>query len=118
MVKARELDPIQSEPFIGEAVIQYQRPDYKALLETARAFAAQNSNDWTAHHWVGVGYQGTGQTAEAIVGIRRLSNYRKGIPIPLPRWRTRMPPPEGKRRRKKSSTNGCASRKPVMFRPK
>ena len=71
MVKAHELDPIQSEPFVGEAVIHYQLRDYKALLETARAFAVQNSNDWTAHHWIGVGYQGTGQTAQAIVAYQK-----------------------------------------------
>ena len=78
MVKAHELDPIQSEPFVGEAVIHYQLRDYKALLETARAFAVQNSNDWTAHHWVGVGYQGTGQTAQAIVAYQKAVELSQG----------------------------------------
>ena len=78
MVKARELDPIQSEPFIGEAVIQYQLRDYKALLETSRAFAAQNSNDWTAHNWLGVGYQGSGQTSQAIPAYQKAVELSQG----------------------------------------
>jgi tetratricopeptide (TPR) repeat protein len=78
MVKARELDPIQSEPFIGEAVIQYQLREYKALLETSRAFAAQNSNDWTAHYWLGVGYQGSGQTSQAIPAYQKAVELSQG----------------------------------------
>ena len=78
MVKARELDPIQSEPFTGEAVIHYQLRDYKALLETSHAFAAQNANDWTAHNWVGVGYQGTGQASKAIASYQKAAELSQG----------------------------------------
>ena len=66
MARARELDPIQSEPFVGEAVINYQLRDYEALLATSRVFAAQESNNWLAHNWLGVGYEGSGQTLQAI----------------------------------------------------
>jgi TolB-like protein/DNA-binding winged helix-turn-helix (wHTH) protein/Tfp pilus assembly protein PilF len=73
--KTRELDPIRSEPFVGESVINYHLRDYKALIETGRAFVAHNSNDWLAHHWLGVGYQGTGQTLQAI------REYQKAVEL-------------------------------------
>jgi TolB-like protein/DNA-binding winged helix-turn-helix (wHTH) protein/tetratricopeptide (TPR) repeat protein len=75
VAKARELDPIQSEPFVGEAVINYQLRDYKALLATSRAFVGQNANDWLAHYWLGVGYEGSGQTLQA------LPEYQKAVEL-------------------------------------
>ncbi|HEX3321645.1 MAG TPA: tetratricopeptide repeat protein [Terriglobales bacterium] len=75
MAATRELDPIRSEPFVGESVIHYHRRNYKALVETSRAFLTENSNDWRAHNWLGVGYQGSGQTLEAI------SEYQKAVEL-------------------------------------
>jgi TolB-like protein/Flp pilus assembly protein TadD len=66
LAKTRELDPIQSEPVAGEAVISYHLRNYKSLVETARAFVAENPNDWLAHNWLGVGFEGSGQTLQAI----------------------------------------------------
>jgi TolB-like protein/DNA-binding winged helix-turn-helix (wHTH) protein/Tfp pilus assembly protein PilF len=73
--KTRELDPIRSEPFDGEAVINYHLRDYKALIEINRAFAVQDSNNWLAHFWLGVGYEGSGQTLQAI------PEYQKAVAL-------------------------------------
>ena len=62
VARTRELDPIQSEPLVGEAVINYHLRNYKALIEIGRAFVAHNSNEWLAHYWLGVGYEGSGET--------------------------------------------------------
>jgi TolB-like protein/DNA-binding winged helix-turn-helix (wHTH) protein/Flp pilus assembly protein TadD len=75
MAATRELDAIRSEPFVGESVIHYHVRNYKALVETSRAFLTENSNDWRAHNWLGVGYQGSGQTLEAI------SEYQKAVEL-------------------------------------
>jgi len=75
IAKTRELDALQSEPFIGESVINYHLRNYKILIEISQAFVAQNPNDWRAHHWLGVGYEGSGQTLQAI------SEYQKAVEL-------------------------------------
>jgi tetratricopeptide (TPR) repeat protein len=75
MVKVRELDPIQSEPFVCDAVINYQLRDYTALIRISRAFVGQNPNDWLAHYWLGVGFEGSGQTLQA------LPEYQKAVEL-------------------------------------
>jgi TolB-like protein/Tfp pilus assembly protein PilF len=75
IAKTRELDAIRGEPFVGESVINYHLRNYKELIETSQAFVAQNSNDWLAHNWLGVGYQGSGQTLQAI------SEYQKAVEL-------------------------------------
>ena len=112
--KERELDPIRSEPLQSEAIINYHLRNYKALIEVSRKFTASYPNLWFAHYWLGVGFEGSGQTLEAIPGIKRLSSYRKAIQTLLPPWRTRMQPQAEGRRRRRSSINGCANRKPVL----
>jgi TolB-like protein/DNA-binding winged helix-turn-helix (wHTH) protein/Flp pilus assembly protein TadD len=78
MAKTRELDAIRSEPFIGDSVINYHLRDYKALIEVGRAFVAQNSNDWLAHNWLGVGYEGSGQTLQAIPEYQKAVELSQG----------------------------------------
>jgi len=75
MAKARDLDAIKSEPFAGEAVIGYHSRDYKALIEIDRAFVQEDSNNWLAHYWLGVGHEGSGQKLEAI------SEYEKAVAL-------------------------------------
>jgi len=75
LAKTGELDPIQSEPFVGEAVISYHLRNYKSLVEIAREFVAENPNEWLAHHWLGVGYEGSGQTLQAI------QEYQKAVEL-------------------------------------
>jgi TolB-like protein/DNA-binding winged helix-turn-helix (wHTH) protein/Flp pilus assembly protein TadD len=78
VAKARELDAIRSEPFISEAVISYHSRNYKALVETAQAFAAENPNDWLAHYWLGVGFEGSGQTVRAIPAYQKAVELSQG----------------------------------------
>jgi TolB-like protein/DNA-binding winged helix-turn-helix (wHTH) protein/tetratricopeptide (TPR) repeat protein len=77
MAKARDLDAIKSEPFAGEAVIGYHSRDYKVLIDIDRAFVHEDSNNWLAHYWLGVGYEGSGQTLQAI------SEYEKAVALAL-----------------------------------
>ena len=78
IAKSRELDAIRSEPFVGESVINYHLRDYKALIEIGRAFVAQNSNDWLAHNWLGVGYEGSGQILQAIPEYQKAVELSQG----------------------------------------
>jgi Tfp pilus assembly protein PilF len=78
MAKTRELDPIRSEPLDGEAVINYHLRDYKALIEIDRAFVVQDSNNWLAHYWLGVGYEGSGQTLQAIPEYQKAVDLSQG----------------------------------------
>jgi TolB-like protein/tetratricopeptide (TPR) repeat protein len=78
VARTRELDPIQSEPFVGEAVINYHLRNYKALIEIGRAFVAHNSNEWLAHYWLGVGYEGSGETPQAIPEYQKAVELSQG----------------------------------------
>ena len=78
MAKIRELDPIRSEPFASQAFINYHLRNYKALIEIDRAFVARDSNNWLAHYWLGVGYEGSGQTREAIPEYRKAVELSQG----------------------------------------
>ena len=52
--------------------------NYKALIEVSRTYAASSPNDWLAHYWLGVGFEGSGQTLEAIPGPRRAVELSQG----------------------------------------
>jgi TolB-like protein/tetratricopeptide (TPR) repeat protein len=78
VARTRELDPIQFEPFVGEAVINYQLRNYKALIKIGRAFVAHNSNEWLAHYWLGVGYEGSGETPQAIPEYQKAVELSQG----------------------------------------
>jgi len=77
MAKARDLDAIKSEPFAGEAVIGYHSRDYGALIDIDRLFVREDPNNWLAHYWLGVGYEGSGQKLQAI------SEYEKAVALAL-----------------------------------
>jgi len=78
VARTRELDPIQFEPFVGEAVINYHLRNYKALIKIGRAFVAHNSNEWLAHYWLGVGYEGSGETPQAIPEYQKAVELSQG----------------------------------------
>jgi TolB-like protein/DNA-binding winged helix-turn-helix (wHTH) protein/Tfp pilus assembly protein PilF len=78
MEKTRELDPIRSDPFAIKSLINYHLRNYKALIEVDRAFVARNSNNWLAHFWLGVGYEGSGQTREAIAEYQKAVELAQG----------------------------------------
>jgi TolB-like protein/DNA-binding winged helix-turn-helix (wHTH) protein len=77
MAKARDLDAIKSEPFAGEAVIGYHSRDYGALIDIDRLFVREDPNNWLAHYWLGVGYEGSGQK------LRAISEYGKAVALSL-----------------------------------
>jgi TolB-like protein/DNA-binding winged helix-turn-helix (wHTH) protein/tetratricopeptide (TPR) repeat protein len=78
MARIRELDPIRSEPLASKSVINYHLRNYKALIEINRAFVARASNFPLAHLWLGVGYEGSGQTREAIPEYQKATELRQG----------------------------------------
>jgi TolB-like protein/Flp pilus assembly protein TadD len=78
VARTREVDPIQSEPFVGEAVINYHLRNYKALIEIGQTFVAHNSNEWLAHYWLGVGYEGSGETPQAILEYQKAVELSQG----------------------------------------
>jgi Tfp pilus assembly protein PilF len=47
----------------------------KQLVEIARASVAENPNDWLAHCWLGVGFEGSGQTLQAV------REYQKAVEL-------------------------------------
>ena len=78
MAKTRELDPIKAEPLQGESVINYQSRNYKALIEVSRSFTASRPNYWLAYFWLGVGYEGSGRTLEAIPEYQKAVELAQG----------------------------------------
>jgi len=75
MAKARELDPRLPWLFEGTALINYHLRNYKAMVEVGRQYVASDANSWPAHFFLGVGYEGSGRTMEAI------SEYQKSVEL-------------------------------------
>ena len=76
LAKARELDPLLEEmQHRYAAVINYHLRNYKALIEVSRSYVATSPDLWGAHYFLGVGYEGSGQTREAI------PEYQKAIEL-------------------------------------
>jgi TolB-like protein/DNA-binding winged helix-turn-helix (wHTH) protein len=76
--KGHELDPIQGEPLRTESVINYYSRNYKALIEVGRSFTAAAPGDWVTHYWLGVGYEGSGQTPQAIPEYQKAVELSQG----------------------------------------
>jgi TolB-like protein/Tfp pilus assembly protein PilF/predicted Ser/Thr protein kinase len=75
VAKCRELDPVRSEPLWIPAVTNYHSRNYKALVESSRSLTESRPNLWLAHYWLGVGYEGSGQT------LRGISEYQKAVEL-------------------------------------
>jgi serine/threonine protein kinase/tetratricopeptide (TPR) repeat protein len=78
MTKGRELDPIHGEPLRGESLVDYHSRNYKALIEVSRSSTASAPNDWVNHYWLGVGYEGSDQTREAIPEYQKAVELSQG----------------------------------------
>jgi len=78
MAKIRDLDPIQSEPLSSEAIINYHLRSYNASIEVGKRHVAQFSNNWVAHYWLAVGYEGSGRTREAIPEYQKAVQLSQG----------------------------------------
>ena len=74
IAKSSELDPGPSSG-MAESAAYYQLRDYQSLVEASRRGVVSSPNEWTEHYNLGVGYEGTGKTLEAI------SEYQKAIEI-------------------------------------
>lgn len=78
LAKARELDPLNPGALQYEAVINYYLRNYQGLIEASRRYAASYSNNWLAHYWLGVGYEGSGQTLQAIPEYQKAVELSQG----------------------------------------
>ena len=78
MAKALELDPLSPWFLLAQGLINYQRRNYKAMIEVGRQHVASNPNLWVAHYLLGVGYEGSGQTLEAIPEYRKAVELSQG----------------------------------------
>jgi len=73
--KIRKLDPARSITLLDVSGIYYHRRDYKSLIGASRKSVAANPDHWESHYFLGVGYEGAGQLAEAI------PEYQKAVEI-------------------------------------
>jgi TolB-like protein/DNA-binding winged helix-turn-helix (wHTH) protein/Flp pilus assembly protein TadD len=76
--KMRELDPIRFEPLNGEAIINYHLRNYKVLTEVCRKYTTAFPNDWLAHYWLGVGYEGAGRSLDSIPEYQKAVELSQG----------------------------------------
>jgi TolB-like protein/DNA-binding winged helix-turn-helix (wHTH) protein/Tfp pilus assembly protein PilF len=67
----RRLDPAFPFVFIDEAGIYYHQRDYKSLLDVGQKSVAANPELWASHYFLAVGYEGSGQPAQAIPEYQR-----------------------------------------------
>jgi len=72
ITKSRELDPGYSFA-VTESGAHYQLRDYPRLVEVSRRGVVSDPNEWLEHYFLGVGYEGTGKSQEAI------REYQKAI---------------------------------------
>ena len=73
MASTREIDPFWEMFSRYELLIFYRLRNYKGMIEVSRPYVASYPNSWVGHCWLGVGYEGSGQTLEAI------PEYQKAI---------------------------------------
>jgi tetratricopeptide (TPR) repeat protein len=59
----------------GQVLIDYHLRNYNAMIDLGRQNVAANANSWIAHYLLGVGYEGAGQTMEAI------PEYQKAVEL-------------------------------------
>jgi tetratricopeptide (TPR) repeat protein len=70
LAKSRELDPGYSFN-ATESAAYYQFRDYEGLVGASRKAVASDPNEWFGHYFLGVGYEGLGERAEALVEYQR-----------------------------------------------
>ncbi len=71
----RQLDPLRLEAGAHPGLIYYQLRDYGPMLEAMRKYVPSNPRHWLGHHLLGVAYEGSGQTAQAI------PEYQKAVDL-------------------------------------
>jgi len=78
MAKARELDPLLPLLLTGRALINYHLRNYKAMVEVGRQDVTSDANSWSAHFLLGVGYEGSGRTLDAIPEYQKAVELSEG----------------------------------------
>ena len=78
MAKTRELDPLFPNLLLYETLINYHLRNYKAMIKVSRPYAASKTNSWLAHYLLGVSYEGSGQTLEAIPEYQKATELLEG----------------------------------------
>src|SRR5205085_905253 len=73
--KMAQLDLASRNRTDVESGIYYHQRDYKGVVEATQRYIAMNPNDWPGHYFLAVGYEGTGQKAEAV------SEYKKAVEL-------------------------------------
>ena len=73
--EVRRLDPAFPLIFIDEAGIYYHQRDYKSLVDVGQKSVAANPELWASHYFLAVGYEGSGQPAQAI------PEYQKSVEL-------------------------------------
>jgi TolB-like protein/Flp pilus assembly protein TadD len=75
IARTREIDPFLELFLRVKAAIYDCLRNYRGLVEVSRTYVASNPNDWIGHYFLAVGYEGSGQSPEAI------AEYQKAIEL-------------------------------------
>ena len=67
----RRLDPAYPFTFLDESGVYYHQRDYKSLIEAGQKSVATNPNNRSSHYFLAVGYEGSGQPAQAVLEYQR-----------------------------------------------
>jgi TolB-like protein/DNA-binding winged helix-turn-helix (wHTH) protein/Tfp pilus assembly protein PilF len=69
--KIRSLDPAYPLASFDESAVYYHQRGYKSLMEVSQRSVITNPNSWSGHYFLAVGYEGSGQLAQAIPEYQR-----------------------------------------------
>ena len=72
IAKARDLDPATPS---DDEVLYYHLRDYGPMVENGRKLVAANPDSWLLHYFLGVAYEGSGQTTAAV------DEYEKAVQL-------------------------------------
>jgi TolB-like protein/DNA-binding winged helix-turn-helix (wHTH) protein/Tfp pilus assembly protein PilF len=73
--RARQLDPLWLEMEGGDGLIYYQLREYQPMLKDMRKYVATDPGSWLTRYLLGVAYEGSGQTRQAI------PEYQKAVEL-------------------------------------
>lgn len=71
----RQLDPAEPSSYLDEAVVYYQLRDYSSLLDVSRKSVGLVPENWSAHYYAAVAYEGLKRPSDAI------PEYQKAIEL-------------------------------------
>ena len=74
----RRLDPVYPLITLDEAGIYYHLRDYKPLVEAGQKSVSVYPDNWTSHYFLAVGYEGSGEPAEAVPEFQQAIQLSQG----------------------------------------